>query len=163
MYFRIRSKISPFWCSYFWLCDVVVRLTIGDSPHSAARFLSHTITSQSNNYTKRPQIRIANWNSKILLIYHSKITSHNITQSDNLIQKLALELHPDKNPDDPAAKDKFIEINEIYEILKDEDSRKRYDLFGEKAKKSGSWIRSTCKSPSSHLILFGSTFFNFLH
>ena len=44
--------------------------------------------------------------------------------------KLAREYHPDKNPDDPAAKAKFQEIQKAYEVLSDADKRKKYDRFG---------------------------------
>ncbi|KAM4697867.1 dnaJ homolog subfamily C member 10 [Rhinophrynus dorsalis] len=47
-------------------------------------------------------------------------------------KKLALKLHPDKNQNDPAAHDKFLKINRAYEVLKDEDLRKKYDKYGEK-------------------------------
>lgn len=45
-------------------------------------------------------------------------------------RKLALQYHPDKNPDDKAAEDKFKEAAEAYEILSDADKRARYDRFG---------------------------------
>ncbi|XP_053568823.1 dnaJ homolog subfamily C member 10 [Bombina bombina] len=47
-------------------------------------------------------------------------------------KKLALKLHPDKNQNDPEAHDKFLKINRAYEVLKDEDLRKKYDKYGEK-------------------------------
>ncbi|KAG8432515.1 hypothetical protein GDO86_016963 [Hymenochirus boettgeri] len=47
-------------------------------------------------------------------------------------KKLALKLHPDKNQNDPDAHDKFLKINRAYEVLKDEDLRKKYDKYGEK-------------------------------
>ncbi|KAG7466845.1 hypothetical protein MATL_G00146620 [Megalops atlanticus] len=47
-------------------------------------------------------------------------------------KKLALTMHPDKNPNDPSAHDKFLKINRAYEVLKDEDLRKKYDKYGEK-------------------------------
>ncbi|XP_068101515.1 dnaJ homolog subfamily C member 10 [Hyperolius riggenbachi] len=47
-------------------------------------------------------------------------------------KKLALKLHPDKNINDPDAHDKFLKINRAYEVLKDEDLRKKYDKYGEK-------------------------------
>lgn len=45
-------------------------------------------------------------------------------------RKLAMENHPDRNPDDPAAEDRFKEATEAYEILRDPDQRARYDRFG---------------------------------
>jgi molecular chaperone DnaJ len=45
-------------------------------------------------------------------------------------RKLAIKFHPDKNPDDPTAEDKFKEAAEAYSILSDENKRARYDQFG---------------------------------
>jgi curved DNA-binding protein len=45
-------------------------------------------------------------------------------------RKLAAKYHPDKNPDDPKAEDKFKEIGEAYEVLKDPEKRKLYDQVG---------------------------------
>jgi DnaJ family protein C protein 10 len=52
-------------------------------------------------------------------------------------KKLALTLHPDKNRDDPDAHDKFLKINRAYEVLKDEELRKKYDMYGEDGLKEG--------------------------
>jgi len=46
-------------------------------------------------------------------------------------KKLALEMHPDKNQNDPEASEKFMRINRAYEVLKDDELRRKYDQFGE--------------------------------
>lgn len=45
-------------------------------------------------------------------------------------RKLARKYHPDVNPGDQSAKEKFCEINEANEVLSDPDKRKKYDQFG---------------------------------
>lgn len=45
-------------------------------------------------------------------------------------RKLALKYHPDKNPDDKEAEQKFKEVNEAYEILSNEEKRDLYDKYG---------------------------------
>ncbi|KAF3843681.1 hypothetical protein F7725_002530 [Dissostichus mawsoni] len=47
-------------------------------------------------------------------------------------KRLALTMHPDKNPGDSLAHDRFLEVNRAYEVLKDADLRKKYDKYGEK-------------------------------
>jgi len=45
-------------------------------------------------------------------------------------RKLAAKHHPDRNPDDPGAEDRFKEINEAYTALSDPEKRKIYDQYG---------------------------------
>lgn len=63
-----------------------------------------------------------------------KILGVEKTASTNEIKskyrKLAKKYHPDLNPNDDQAQEKFKEISEAYEVLSDEKKRKKYDTFG---------------------------------
>lgn len=48
-------------------------------------------------------------------------------------RRLAVQFHPDKNPGDVQAEERFKEISEAYEVLGDADKRARYDRFGHQA------------------------------
>ena len=52
-------------------------------------------------------------------------------------RKLAMECHPDRNPGDHTAEVKCKEINEAYDILKDDQKRAAYDRFGHAAFENG--------------------------
>ena len=52
-------------------------------------------------------------------------------------RKLAMQHHPDRNPGDKAAEQKFKEINEAYDVLKDDQRRAAYDRFGHAAFENG--------------------------
>src|SRR5262249_20813715 len=45
-------------------------------------------------------------------------------------RKLARKYHPDVNPNDKSAEEKFKEVSEAYEVLADQEKRKRYDQLG---------------------------------
>ncbi len=48
-------------------------------------------------------------------------------------RKLAVKFHPDKNPDDPSAEERFKELGEAYDVLMDEQKRSAYDRYGHAA------------------------------
>jgi molecular chaperone DnaJ len=52
-------------------------------------------------------------------------------------RKLAVKFHPDKNPGDASAEDKFKELGEAYDVLSDESKRPAYDRFGHAAFSQG--------------------------
>ena len=52
-------------------------------------------------------------------------------------RKKAMELHPDRNPNDPSAEAKFKEAAEAFDVLKDENKRARYDRYGHSGMHSG--------------------------
>jgi molecular chaperone DnaJ len=58
--------------------------------------------------------------------------SKNANESDikKAYRKLALQYHPDKNPDNKAAEDKFKEAAEAYEVLSNPEKKSRYDQYG---------------------------------
>jgi DnaJ family protein A protein 2 len=52
-------------------------------------------------------------------------------------RKMAVKYHPDKNPNNPQAQEKFKEVGEAYEVLSNPEKRKLYDQYGKEALKDG--------------------------
>lgn len=66
-------------------------------------------------------------------------TSKTATESEvkSAYRKLAVKYHPDKNKGDKSAEDKFKEVTEAYEVLKDPKKKSQYDQFGHAAFSQG--------------------------
>ena len=54
----------------------------------------------------------------------------NANELKGAFRRLAMKYHPDRNPDDAQAEDKFKEATEAYEVLSDSQKRTAYDRFG---------------------------------
>lgn len=64
-------------------------------------------------------------------------------------RKLALKYHPDKNPGNKRAEDRFKELSEANEVLSDPEKRKRYDALG------ANWRQGQAFDPNDYSSIFG--------
>jgi molecular chaperone DnaJ len=72
--------------------------------------------------------------------YYDVLTIDRNASADEIkkaYRKLALQFHPDRNPGDETAEDKFKEATEAYEVLRDAEKRRLYDQFGHAGVSSG--------------------------
>lgn len=65
-------------------------------------------------------------------LYETLGITKNATQDEikSAYRKLALKYHPDRNPDDKVAEEKFKKITAAYDVLSDENKRRQYDSYG---------------------------------
>ncbi len=72
--------------------------------------------------------------------YYSLLEAQKDASADDLkraYRKQAMKYHPDRNPGDKAAEAKFKEVNEAYDVLRDDQKRAAYDRFGHAAFENG--------------------------
>ncbi len=79
------------------------------------------------------------------------------TEIKKAFRRLARELHPDVNKDDPEAEEKFKEAAEAYEILSDAERRRTFDAFGHDGLRSGGF-HSRAESATGFEDIFSSIF-----
>ena len=68
-------------------------------------------------------------------------------------RKLAMQYHPDRNPGDAKAEAKFKELNEAYDVLKDDQKRSAYDRFGHAAFENGGGLVPAAAASASKAAL----------
>lgn len=107
-----------------WVTDPGTALIIDDG--SAARVRSAMRAQKSNRHGKSstPTIEVDYYE---MLGVPQSATPDEIKRAYYI---LARKLHPDKNPDDPVANEKFQALSEAYQVLGNEELRKRYDAHG---------------------------------
>jgi len=86
--------------------------------------------------------------------------SRNATEKEikQAFRKLARKYHPDVNPGDKTAEDKFKQISEAYEDLSDKEKRKKYDQFGDKWQYADQFARTGGRGAPFQNFDFGDMF-----
>ena len=73
-------------------------------------------------------------------------------------RKIAIKYHPDKNPDDKASEDKFKEAAEAYEILGNDEKRRRYDQYGHQGNRGAGGFSGGSMNMEDIFSQFGDVF-----
>jgi len=73
-------------------------------------------------------------------------------------RKIAIKFHPDKNPGNSEAEDKFKEAAEAYEVLRDPEKRKKYDMYGHEGMRGGGGFSGGGMSMDDIFEQFGDIF-----
>ena len=84
----------------------------------------------------------------------------NLNQIKKAYRKLAKELHPGKNADDPNAASKFADLSAAYEVLSNKEKREKYDKCGEECLKKDVMVNGGMDPFSSFFGDFGFHFGN---
>ena len=90
--------------------------------------------------------------------YYSTLGIHrdaSVEEIKKAYRKMAMKYHPDKNPGDKKAEDKFKEASEAYEILRDPKKKQMYDQFGHAAAGAGAGPRGPQGNPYDNFGGFG--------
>lgn len=77
-------------------------------------------------------------------------------------RKLAMQYHPDRNGGDPASEQRFKEVNEAYDVLRDPQKRAAYDRFGHQAFDGGGFGAARPGGFSSFADIFDEVFGDFM-
>jgi DnaJ family protein A protein 2 len=122
-----KSCLTPFRCLAFFFFRGAIVPTFSPSllpPFSRERFSS---PPAKNTMVKETEY------------YDTLAVAPDATDADvkRAYRKLALKYHPDKNPGDETAAEKFKAVGEAYEVLSDEKKRATYDKYGKKALQDG--------------------------
>ena len=86
--------------------------------------------------------------------------SANETDIKKAYRKLAVKFHPDKNPGNTEAEEKFKKINEAYSVLSDKEKKEKYDRFGVEGLNSGQNMNNVNPNEIFNMFFGGNDPFN---